>query len=35
MTAVDALRATRTGLWTPALEALIGPRAQEVAAELD
>ena len=35
MTATDALRSTRTGLWTPALEAQPGPRAQEVAAELD
>ncbi len=35
MAAVDALRTTRTGLWTPALEALPGPSAQEVAAELD
>ena len=35
MTAIDTLRATRTGLWTPSLEALPGPTAQEVAAELD
>jgi probable F420-dependent oxidoreductase len=35
MTASDALRSTRTGLWTPALEAQPGPRAQEVATELD
>ena len=35
MAAVDTLRTTRTGLWTPALEALPGPSAQEVAAELD
>ena len=35
MTAVDTLRTTRTGLWTPSLEALPGPAAQEVAAELD
>jgi hypothetical protein len=35
MTATDALRSTRTGLWTPALEAQPGPRVQEVAAELD
>ena len=35
MTATDTLRSTRTGLWTPALETQPGPRAQEVAAELD
>ncbi len=35
MTAIDTLRTTRTGLWTPSLEALPGPGAQEVAAELD
>jgi len=35
MTAPDALRSTRTGLWTAALEVLPGPRAQETAAELD
>ena len=35
MTAADALRSTRTGLWTPSLEALPGPPAQETAAELD
>jgi probable F420-dependent oxidoreductase len=35
VTAIDTLRATRTGLWTPSLEALPGPTAQEVAAELD
>ena len=35
MTAIDILRSTRTGLWTPALEAQPGPGAQEVAAELD
>ncbi|HEY4927648.1 MAG TPA: TIGR03620 family F420-dependent LLM class oxidoreductase [Acidimicrobiales bacterium] len=33
--AADALRSTRVGLWTPALEAQPGPRAQDVAAELD
>jgi probable F420-dependent oxidoreductase len=33
--AADALRSTRVGLWTPALEALPGPGAQDVAAELD
>ena len=33
--AADALRSTSVGLWTPALEAQPGPRAQEVAAELD
>jgi len=35
MSAADTLRSTRTGLWTPALEAQPGPRAQEVAVELD
>lgn len=35
MTATDALRSTCTGLWTSALEAQPGPRAQEVAVELD
>ena len=35
MTAVDTLRTTRTGLWTPSLEALPGPAAQEVAAAVD
>ena len=35
MTATDTLRATRTGLWTHALETVPGPRAQELAAELD
>jgi len=35
MTATDTLSATRTGLWTPSLEALPGPAAQEVAADLD
>lgn len=35
MTAGEALRTTRTGLWTPSLEALPGPAAQEAAAELD
>jgi probable F420-dependent oxidoreductase len=34
-TAVDALRAGRTGLWTPALESLAGPAAQEAAAEVE
>ncbi len=33
--AVDALRANRTGLWTPALEALPGPAAQDAAAEIE
>ena len=32
MTAIDTLRSNRTGLWTTALEAQPGPRAQEVAA---
>ena len=35
MTATNTLRSTRTGVWTPALEAQPGPRAQEVAAELE
>jgi probable F420-dependent oxidoreductase len=35
VTAVDALRSSRTGLWTAALDALPGPRAQEVAAEIE
>src|SRR5665213_76207 len=35
MSAADTLRSTRTGLWTPALEAQPGPCAQEVAVELD
>ena len=35
MTAADALRSNRTGLWTGALEALAGPQAQEAAAEID
>src|SRR5450631_932286 len=35
MSAADTLRSTRTGLWTPALEAQPGPRTQEVAVELD
>jgi probable F420-dependent oxidoreductase len=35
MAAVDALRSNRTGLWTPSLEALTGPRAQEAAVEID
>ena len=35
MTAVATLRSTRTGLWTPSLEALPGSAAQEVADELD
>ena len=35
MTAVDALRSSRTGLWTAVLDALPGPRAQEVAAEIE
>jgi probable F420-dependent oxidoreductase len=33
--AADALRSTSVGLWTPALESQPGPRAQEVAAEID
>jgi probable F420-dependent oxidoreductase len=35
MTAADSLRATRTGLWTGALESLPGPAACEAVAELD
>jgi len=35
MTAIDSLRANRTGLWTGALEALPGPAACEAVAELD
>jgi len=35
MRAADTLRSTRTGLWTPALEAQTGPRSQEVAVELE
>ena len=35
MTAPAALRSSRTGLWTVALEALPGPAALEAAAELD
>jgi alkanesulfonate monooxygenase SsuD/methylene tetrahydromethanopterin reductase-like flavin-dependent oxidoreductase (luciferase family) len=33
--AADALRSNRTGIWTAALEALPGPAAQEVAAEVE
>jgi probable F420-dependent oxidoreductase len=33
--AADALRSNSVGLWTPALESQPGPRAQEVAAEID
>ena len=35
MAAADALRSNRTGLWTGSLETLIGPRAQDAAAEID
>jgi probable F420-dependent oxidoreductase len=35
MTAADALRSNRTGIWTGVLEALSGPAAQETAAELE
>ena len=35
MDAAASLRSTRTGLWTAALESQPGPRAQEVASELD
>ena len=33
--AVDTLRATRTGLWTPSLETLPGPAAQEAARRIE
>ncbi len=35
MTAVDSLRATRTGLWTAALQSQPVSLSQETAAELD